>query len=80
MGFESIFEKCHRLGELYNDSRLYENVYKVLTFENISCFKVLVCFLKDVLKNDYEQVTKNVLPAQKSFVHFLFPLILLSYH
>ena len=36
IGFESIFEKCLRLGELYNDSRLYKNAYKVLTFENIS--------------------------------------------
>ena len=80
MGFESIFEKCHRLGELYNDSRLYENVYKVLTFENISCLKILVCFLKDVLKNDCEQATKNVLPTQKSFVHFSLPLVFLSYH
>ena len=34
--FESIFEKCLLLGELCNDSRLYKNVYKVLTFENIS--------------------------------------------
>ena len=34
--FESIFEKCLRLGELCNDSRLYKNAYKILTFENIS--------------------------------------------
>ena len=34
--FESFFEKCLRLGEICNDSRLYKNVYKVLTFENIS--------------------------------------------
>ena len=46
--FESIFEKFLRLGELCNDSRLYKNVYKVLTFENISFLKVLVC-LKDVI-------------------------------
>ena len=36
IGFESIFEKSLRLGELCNDSRLYKDVYKVLTFENIS--------------------------------------------
>ena len=36
ISFESIFEKCLHLGELCNDSRLYKNVYKVLTFENIS--------------------------------------------
>ena len=49
--FESIFEKCLCLGEIYNDSRLYKNVYKVLTFENISwksvgvfeiCFEMFV--------------------------------------
>ena len=27
-----------------------------------------------VLKMDCEQATKNVLPTQKSFVHFLLPL------
>ena len=29
--FESDFEKC-----LCNDSRLYKNAYKVLSFENVS--------------------------------------------
>ena len=57
--FESTFEKCLCLGELCNDSRLYKNVYKVLTFENI-LWKVLVCF-KDVLKflwaSNYEHST-----------------------
>ena len=32
IGFESIFEKCLRLGELCNDSRLYKSAYKMLTF------------------------------------------------
>ena len=36
IGFECIFEKRLSLGELCNDSRLYKNAYKVLTFENIS--------------------------------------------
>ena len=33
---ECIFEKCLHFGELCNDSCLYKNVYKVLTFENVS--------------------------------------------
>ena len=45
--FESIFEKCLSLGKLCNDSRLYKNVYKVLTFENIPFESVGV--LKDIL-------------------------------
>ena len=40
--FESIFEKCLRLGELCNDSRLYKNVYKVLVLKIVQrdvCFE-----------------------------------------
>ena len=51
--FESIFVKCLRLGELFNDSRLYKNAYKVLTFENILFESVGVferCLKMDVSK------------------------------
>ena len=45
-----FFEKCLRLGDLCNDSRLYKNAYKVLTFENISFESVgvfeMMLFLK----------------------------------
>ena len=55
---------------------------KCWTFENISCFlKVFGVFEKMfVLKMDYEKATKNVLPTQKSFIHFFLPLIMISYH
>ena len=64
LGFESIFEKCLRLGELCNNSHLYKNAYKVLTFENISfenvsvferCFKDV--FVKCVFESDFEKVS-----------------------
>ena len=83
MGFESIFEKRLRLGKLCNDSRLYKNAYKVLDFWKIfHVLKVFDVFEKMFvcLKMDCEQATKNVLPTQKSFVHFFLPLVLLSYH
>ena len=44
MVLESIWKRCHRLGKLCNDSRLYKNAYKVLDFfENISCFESVWC-------------------------------------
>ena len=53
IGFEIIFEKCLCLGELCNDSRSGENVYKVLTFENIS-FEIVgvfeICFVLKCLQ------------------------------
>ena len=64
MGFESIFEKCLRLGKLCNDSHIYKNAYKVLTLENISFESVGVfeiCF-----ENGCEQATMNVLLLKKS--------------
>ena len=67
--FESIFEKCLRLGELCNDYRLYKNVYKVLTFESISFESVGVferCF-----ENGCEQAITSVLPTQKVFAYLL---------
>ena len=72
VGFESIFEKRLRLGKLCNDSRLYKNAYKVLGFLKIfHVLKVFDVFEKMfVLKMDWEQATKNVLPTQKSFIHF----------
>ena len=68
IGFEGIFQKCIHLGELCNDSRLYKNVYKVLTFENSSwkgmferCFEKCqcktICFIitiVSVLKSVYK--------------------------
>ena len=77
VGFESIFEKNLRLGKLCNDSRLYKNAYKVLDFLKI--FHVLKVF-GVFEKMGCEKATKNVLPTQKSFVHFSLPLTLLSYH
>ena len=67
--FEITFEKCLRLCELYNDSRLYKNAYKVLTFENISFESVGVfgrCF-----DDGCEQATMNILPTQKVLALFL---------
>ena len=56
MVFESIFEKCLRLGKLCNDSRLYKNAYKVLDFLKIfhvlkvfGVFENLLVFFKDGL-------------------------------
>ena len=72
IGFESIFEKCLHLGELCNDSRLYKNVCKVLTFENISFESVGVfgrCF-----EDGCEQATMNILPTQKGLSSFPPPL------
>ena len=69
--FESIFEKCHCLGELCNDSRLYNNVYKVLTFENISWKSVSVfeiCF-EMLWASNYEHSTYS-----KSLIYFPPPL------
>ena len=69
--FESIFEIFFCWGELYNDSRFGENVYKVLTFKIIS-WKVLVCFERCFVWNVCEQATTSILPTQKKvFVLFL---------
>ena len=68
IGFECIFEKCLCLGKLCNDSPLYNNVYKVLTFENIS-LKVLV-FERYLFWNVCEQATTRILPTQKKYFFF----------
>ena len=78
MGFESIFEKFLHLGEICNDTRLYNNAYKVLIFENISLESVGV--FERCLKICCEQENMNVLPTQKVLVLFLLLYMLLSYH
>ena len=74
MVFKSVFEKRIHLGKLCNDSHLYKNAYKVLDFfktfhvlKVFGVFEKMFCFLK----MGCEQATKNVLPTQKVFIHFL---------
>ena len=74
-----IFLKRLCYAKLYNDSRLYKNAYKVLTFENISCFKSIGVFER-CFENGCEQATMKVPPTQKVLVFFLLLYIFLSYH
>ena len=39
-----------------------------------------MCLKNVFFKMDCEQATKNILPTQKSFVHFSLPLTFLSYN
>ena len=69
VGFESIFEKRIRLGKLCNDSRLYNNVYKVLEFWKY--FMESVGALEKVFVFEDEKATRNILPYSKAFCSFL---------
>ena len=74
--FLKVFLKRRlRLGELCNDSRFGENVYKVLDFWKYFMFwKCLVCICFEIVWCVFVlKVSKQLrtfLPTQKSFVHF----------
>ena len=51
IGFESVFEKCICLGELCNDSHLYKNVYKVLSFGKYFMFESVGVFERCCFEN-----------------------------
>ena len=81
--FECIFEKRLHLGELCNDSRLYKNVYKVLTFENISrkclwnvflkvIFEKCLCNGSRLYKNAYKELCLLKMFQMKVWVYKMF--------
>ena len=89
-GFLKVFWKRLCFDKLYNDSRLYNNVYKVLSFWKYfifgKCFESVLKVYVIVFENskdfyfEIEQATRSNIPTQKYLFISSFHLILLSYH